>query len=423
MGEGLPQSAHSDFVFGRKKKGLVRAEPNGALEKVSCKACLSHFSVSGTIESVMKTDRTKKLPSFFTQVIGSLPRPQAVRDLLANRESMPSDRFQQTLDDYVVFAIRLQEQVGLDVISDGEWRRSHYIGEFLSRVGGFEKCRKYEHQGETKVTDVVVSRMEAGDPVFAADAQFLAEQTDRCTKFALPSPFLIAVRYWHEDYSQDAYPTLQHFIDHLAEILAREANALAEAGIDIVQIDDPALTYFCDGRLTSGEEIHDERLRREWDVDRQFPHAVAAINRIAENLPAEVHLHCCHSVYKRQSDVVGDYKPILPRLVEVQVDRVNLEFAYPQTGDVSDLELLPEQLGVGMGVVDVRNEELQTVDAIEGLGAAGAELIDPGRIALNPDCGFAPGAGEPPTIDEAYEKLKRLVEAAARLRSRFSDES
>ena len=371
----------------------------------------------------MRTERTSKLPPFFTQVIGSLPRPQVVRDLLAKRGQFAEDRFQQTLDDFVAFAIRLQEQVGLDVVSDGEWRRSHYIGEFLSRVGGFECCRKFEHQGETKFTDVVVRPMSVGEPVFAGDARFLVAQTDRCTKFALPSPFLIAVRYWHEDYSRDAYPTMQHFMDHLAEILAREARALVEAGIDIVQIDDPALTYFCDRRLTSGEEIHDERLRREWNIEQQFPHAIAAINSIAENLAAEVHLHCCHSVYKRQSDVTGDYKPILPRLKDAKIDRVNLEFAYPQTGDVGDLELLPDHLSVGMGVVDVRTEEVQSVEAIEELGAAGAAIVSPSRIALNPDCGFAPGAGEPPTIDEAYAKLTRLVAAAARLRRRFADDA
>ena len=82
----------------------------------------------------------------------------------------------------------------------------------------------------------------------------------------------------------------------------------------------------------SGEDIHDERLRRHWDIDQQFPQALAAINRIAESLTAEVHLHCCHSVYRRRSDVVGDYKPILPRLVEAKIDRVNLEFAYPGNG-------------------------------------------------------------------------------------------
>ena len=371
----------------------------------------------------MKTARTSQLPAFYTQVIGSLPRPQLVRDLLAKRGEMPADRFNRTLDDLVRFAIRLQEHVGLDVISDGEWRRTHYIGEFLARVGGFQRCRKYEHQGETKYTDVVVGHMSATEPVFAEDARFLRENTDCCTKFALPSPFLIAVRYWHEDYSRDAYPTFQHFLDHLAELLAREARALVEAGIDVIQLDDPALTYFCDSRLTSGTEIHDERLRREWDVDRQFPQALSAINTVVEDLAAEVHLHCCHSVYKRQSDVIGDYKPILPRLKDARVDRVNVEFAYPDTGDVSDLELLPEHLGVGMGVVDVRTEAIQPVEAIEALGAAGAAIVGPSRIALNPDCGFAPDFGEPPSIDEAYEKLGRLVQAAAQLRKRFVSES
>src|SRR5262249_7349997 len=262
-------------------------------------------------------------------------------------------------------------------------------------------------------------RMTATAPVFVEDARFLVGHTDAVTKFALPSPFLIAIRYWHEDHSRDAYPTPQHFLDHLAEVLVREARALVEAGIEIVQLDAPALTYFCAQRLLSGAEIHDERLRRTWDIDRQFPQALAAINRVVEGLQAEVHLHCCHSVYKRRSDVAGDYKPILPRLHQAQVDRVHLGFAYPGTGDVSDLTWLPGHLAVGMGVVDVRGERLQLVEDIEALGAAGAGILPPERIALNPDCGFAPDAGEPPTIDEAYEKLSRLAAAAKRLRERF----
>ena len=193
-----------------------------------------------------------------------------------------------------------------------------------------------------------------------------------------------------------------------------------EAGIDVVQLDDPALTYFCDRKLMKGEGSHDERLRREWDIDRQFPEAVAAINRVAEGLEAEVHLHCCHSVYKRQSDVTGNYEPILPRLAEATIDQINLEFAYMGTGEVSDLKWLPDHLNVGMGVVDVRSETLQSVHEIEAIAAAGVEIISPKRIALNPDCGFAPDAGEPPNIDEAFEKLRRLSEAAGRVRERFA---
>ena len=371
----------------------------------------------------MKTSRTKRLPPFFTHGIGSLPRPQAVRDLLARRDEMPPEAYRRTLDDFVLFAIHIQELAGLDVVTDGEWRRTQYISEFLRRVGGFERVRKFTHQGESKLTDVVVRRMAAPEPVFAEDARFLTQHTERVTKFALPSPFLIAVRYWHEDYSRDAYPTFEHFLEHLAEILAREATALVEAGIDIVQIDDPALTYFCDRELMAGAGSHDERLRRAWDIDRQFPQAIAAINRVAAGLRAEVHLHCCHSVYKRMSDVRGDYRPILPRLDSMRVDRVNLEFAYPGTGDMTDLALVPAHLDVGLGVIDVRSERMQSVEEVESLGAAATQFLPPERIALNPDCGFAPDAGEPPTIDEAYEKLCRLVLAARNLRTRYCNTS
>ena len=118
--------------------------------------------------------------------------------------------------------------------------------------------------------------------------------------------------------------------------------------------------------------------------------------------------------------MTGDYKPILPRLAGAKVDRINLEFAYPGTGDVSDLKLLPAGLDVGLGVIDVRGERLQSVEEVEALAASAADILSPQQIALNPDCGFAPDAGEPPTIDEAYEKLRRLVAAAHKLRERFA---
>jgi 5-methyltetrahydropteroyltriglutamate--homocysteine methyltransferase len=361
--------------------------------------------------------RNPRLPPLYTHPIGSLPRPKSVLELLAQRDTMPADRFRTAIDDSVRFAIRLQELAGMDVVSDGEWRRTQYIDEFLDRIGGFEPCRRFEHAGEVKFTRVVVRRIEPGRPVFLEDARFLKANTDRATKFALPSPFLIAIRYWHSDYSAGAYPTYQHLMDHLAEILSREAGAIAETGIDIVQVDDPALTYFCDRSLMAGEGTHDERLRREWRPEQQIPEAIAAINRVVEGLPAEVHLHCCHSVYKRQSDVRGDYKPLLPYLGGLEVDRVNLEFAWRHTGDVSDLRLLPPHLGVGMGVIDVRGEALQSVEEIAGLASAGIKAIGAGRTALNPDCGFAPNSAEPPSIDEAFAKLQRLTKAAEVVRT------
>ena len=108
---------------------------------------------------------------------------------------------------------------------------------------------------------------------------------------------------------------------------------------------------------------------------------------------------------------------MMQRLGGAKIDRINLEFAYHGTGQVEDLKLLPPGIDVGMGVVDVRSETMQSVEEIQALAAAGARILVPQRIALNPDCGFAPDAGEPTTIDEAFEKLKRLATAAKNLRA------
>src|SRR5262249_37903778 len=202
--------------------------------------------------AAVKASRTAQLPPFYTQGIGSLPRPQVARDALARRHEMGPERSRLLLDDLVRFAIRLQEQAGLDVVSDGEWRPTQYIREFLGRVGGLGPCRRHSHRGEPKTPEGAVRRMTAAEPVFAEDARFLVANTDRVTKFALPSPFLIAVRYWHEDYSREAYPTLEHFLEHLAEVLAREARALAEAGADSGPLAGPALTYCGDRELMAG---------------------------------------------------------------------------------------------------------------------------------------------------------------------------
>jgi methionine synthase II (cobalamin-independent) len=101
------------------------------------------------------------------------------------------------------------------VISDGEWRRAQCVGEFLNCIGGFEKIRPFEHAGEKKLHLVVTKRIDTAEPVFAEDARFLVKHTDWVTKFALPSQFLIGIRYWHEDFSRNAYPTMPLFMEHL----------------------------------------------------------------------------------------------------------------------------------------------------------------------------------------------------------------
>src|SRR5579872_4966148 len=111
----------------------------------------------------MRAKGFHRLKPFYTQPIGSLPRPKAVIDLLERRAITDNAA---AMDDAVRFAIRLQETAGLDVVSDGEWRRTQYIDEFLDRIGGFERSRRFAHAGEVKLTRVVVRQIEAKEPVF-----------------------------------------------------------------------------------------------------------------------------------------------------------------------------------------------------------------------------------------------------------------
>ncbi|PWU14992.1 MAG: hypothetical protein C5B50_16155 [Verrucomicrobia bacterium] len=361
----------------------------------------------------------KPLPLFPTQVIGSLPRTQSVRALLfAGMEGRMNRReFEKRMDEHVIFAIRLQELAGIDIISDGEWRRHHYVEEFTDRVGGFEPDIIVGREG--LLFPGVVGKMSynSSEPIFCRDAEFLAKHTDRVPKFALPSPYIIMRRYWSPTKSRRAYPTRESFIEHLSEILHHEAKAVVKAGAQVVQLDDPLMTYFCDPDYASGKRVLADT-GRFGNVEDELDLAITHINRVFEGVKARRQLHCCHAVYKRQSDVRGHYSPILRYLLKASVDDLNLEFAYKGTGTFNDLQNYPKERGIGVGSVDVRLPNVPKPAEILKLVDGVLKHVSPKQVLLNPDCGFAPHHGEPPQVDEAFNKLKALADAAQLLRAR-----
>jgi 5-methyltetrahydropteroyltriglutamate--homocysteine methyltransferase len=365
----------------------------------------------------------KSLPLYPTQVIGSLPRTQSVRALLfAGLEGrMKHNEFEERMDEHVIFAIRLQELAGIDIISDGEWRRHHYVEEFTDRVGGFKQDIIVGREG--MLFPGVVGKMfyDPSEPIFYRDAQFLAKHTRRVPKFALPSPYIIMRRYWSPKKSTRAYPTRESFIEHLSEILNHEAKAVVKAGAQVVQLDDPLMTYFCDPDYASGKRVlADTGVFGK--IEDELKLAITHINRVFEGVRGRRQLHCCHAVYKRQSDVKGHYAPILKHLLRADVQDLNLEFAYKGTGTFNDLKDYPKDRGIGVGSVDVRLPRVPKPAEIVKLIDGVLKHVSPKQILLNPDCGFAPHHGEPPQVDEAFNKLKALADAAALLRARAKGE-
>jgi 5-methyltetrahydropteroyltriglutamate--homocysteine methyltransferase len=255
-------------------------------------------------------------------------------------------------------------------------------------------------------------------PIVADGAAFLRRQTMRAIKISLPSAYVILRRFWSPEHSAAAYPTREHFLRAVEEILLQEAVDVLNAGAHCIQFDDPMLGYFVDPKYREQRSGHGGTGQFA-DVDAELKLGIDSINRLAASLRqrgAYVVLHVCRGNIERRSDAEGDFGPIWPALVRAEVDELALEFALPQAGSLDVLRNLPDHLRLGFGCVDVRGPQIDSPDTIVGRVRRALEYVPAARISLNPDCGFAPSGNNPIPLDEAYAKLKALSQAAAMLR-------
>ena len=368
---------------------------------------------------------------FPTSVIGSLPRPKWVIDLLIKHQdgSLGDEALDAALDKAITFAIGLQEAAGIDIISDGEWRRIGYFEVFAQMVDGFQQA---EYQTQALAPEIVpdaglsppqqwtlkefkqalvVERMTYSRPIAAQGASFLRQHTDRRIKVALPSPHMIGGRLWRHEYSKQAYPTRRDFIEAVIPILRQEVTALRDIGVDEVQFDDPWLCFFVDP----------EHRARFDDPEEEIARAIDDLNRVLAGIEGiKTALHVCRGNRARTVYANGDYEPIMPHLLRADVDQLAMEFAVSQAGDVAIFEQFPTDKEIGLGVVDVRGEIVDSPAIIVERVEKALRYLQPEQIALNPDCGFAPTSTNPISLEEAYQKLRAMSEAAKMLRQRYA---
>jgi 5-methyltetrahydropteroyltriglutamate--homocysteine methyltransferase len=367
----------------------------------------------------MKMSRyLQKLPLLPTAVIGSLPRPawllDVLRDYLSGRLGRPE--WERACDCAIPSAVALQEAAGIDVVTDGEWRREGYFQVFYERVQGFQPDLI---QGRTRKWPAAVGSLRRLGPIVSEGVAFLRRYTTRAVKVTLPSAYVILRRFYSPEHSAAAYPTREHFLHAVEAILVAEAGDALAAGADCVQFDDPMLGYFVDPKYREQRSGHWGTGQFD-DVTAELRLGVDSANRLAGDLHrqgAYVILHVCRGNIERRSDAQGDFGPIWPALCQAEVDELALEFAMPQAGGVEVLADLPERLRLGFGCLDVRRQEIEEPETIAARVRRALEYVPAERVALNPDCGFAPSGTNPIPLDEVYAKLKALAEAARRLRA------
>jgi 5-methyltetrahydropteroyltriglutamate--homocysteine methyltransferase len=344
---------------------------------------------------------------FPTSVVGSLPRPAFVLDLINDRPPLSAERYQHEMQAAIRFAVAVQEHAGLDVVTDGEWGRKSYIGVIAELAHGFELGSLPDGRPFT----VVVDQLAPKAPGFIAnEVKFLKTITTRLIKSTLPSPALLGERLWTADQSARAYPKREDFVRACVPILRRELELVREAGADIAQIDDPHLCLFVDPQVRSQYS----------DPDAATAFAVEMINEVAGGMKGiKLAVHLCRRAGARargEQAHEGGYGPIIRHLNRLQVQHLTMEFTAPQAGDMVVFRELREDFEIGLGCVDVTPGRVDSPETIAGRVRKALEFLGKERVVLNPDCGFAPGSGAAVSIDEAYRKLCHEVEAARLLR-------
>jgi len=348
---------------------------------------------------------------FPTTVIGSLPRPAWVRDVILDRKNgkISETEAGQLLDRAIESALALEEWAGLDEITDGEWRRESYVKVFAERVRGFQHDL---NPSSGLPYPAVVAPIEYYRPIAAEEVQFIRSRTQRRVKATLPSPYIIGRRMWHAEHSRKAYPTREKFMAACVPVLRQEIVAVRNAGADTVQLDEPWLSTLVDPKFREKEGITDPAYEMDLCVD--------LINQAVDGITSiDTAMHLCHAHFDRKHGSEGPYDLIMPALARVRVGTISLEYATPVAGGLESLARFPKHTRLGLGCIDHCERRVESSEQVVARVEGALRYVEKEQITLHPDCGFSPSVQNPMDLDEAYLKLKAMCEAAKLLRTRY----
>ena len=350
------------------------------------------------------------LGAFPTTVIGSLPRPAWVKQIVLDRKAglLGEEEADRLLDRAIEGAIALQERAGLDEITDGEWRRESYVKVIAERVRGFGHDL---HLSGDLPYPAAVAPLEYFRPIAADEVKFVRPRTTRRVKATLPSPYIIGRRLWDEKASKAAFPTREKLMQACVPILRQEIAAIRAAGADTVQLDEPWLSAMVDPRWRAKEGMNDTQYEMDLCVD--------LVNQCVEGVEGiATAMHLCHAHFDRKHGSEGAYDMIMPALAKLKVQTISMEYATPVSGGLEALAKFPAGARLGLGCIDHCDREVETPERVVERVEAALRYVPAERITLHPDCGFAPSVQNPMDLDEAYYKLQSMCRAAELLRSR-----
>ncbi|MDQ0255273.1 5-methyltetrahydropteroyltriglutamate--homocysteine methyltransferase [Evansella vedderi] len=379
-------------------------------------------------------------PLLPTTVVGSWPRSKEVLKGLRDRRAgrITEEAFHRIADESVIECIKYQEEAGLDLITDGEQRRDNFISfvadkienvkmlsvadllEYVEDKASFEEILGTLDVPAFSLTNpAAAGKISRKKPIALDEYLFAKEHTEKAVKVAIPGPYLLTRSMWVEGLSVQAYPTKEDLAEDIVAVLREEIEDLIEAGVPFIQLDEPVLTELVFTQKNANRTFMCGALTAKADAEEELAFAMGLLNKVTEGMRGrgtKIGLHICRGNWSTQEDTLlrGPYYPLIPHLAKLNLDQLVLEYATPRAGELQALEQFKDSdMEIGLGVVNPRIPEVETVEQIVERVKEAAKFIPFERLFLNPDCGFGTFAQRPMNTPEiATAKLGNLKAAA-----------
>jgi methionine synthase II (cobalamin-independent) len=376
----------------------------------------------------------KELARIRNDVVGSLLRPARLKEARAGYDDgkITLDQLRITEDEGIGDAVRLQEQLGLAVVTDGEFRRLNFQDSFGESVSGYDAGRAtldfYEHRvegssplqrweiphsGEVKGAAVsqrrpVVTRLSLARNVPVEEYRFLSQVARKPGKVALIGPDRISQRFdWQN--SKAVYPNMDEFMADVVKVEREIISGLVQAGCRYVQIDAPGYTAYVDP-----PSLQAMRERGE-DPKENFSRSLKADNRLLEGFDdVTFGIHLCRGNQRSMWHREGTYDDIAERLLnELKHDRFLFEYDSPRAGGFEPLRFLPKGKVVVLGLVSTKVPQMEKIDDLKRRIDAASKYAPLDQLAISPQCGFSSDVvGNLISEDDQKRKLEIVVETA-----------
>ncbi|RXJ01344.1 vitamin-B12 independent methionine synthase [Anaerobacillus alkaliphilus] len=385
------------------------------------------------------------LPLIPTTVVGSWPRSKAVLNGLREKRAgrLTEEEFHRIADIAVIECIKLQEEAGVDLITDGEQRRDNFISfvadkienvkmlsvadllEYVEDKASFEEILGTLDVPAYSLTNpAAAGKISRKKPIALDEYLFAKQHTDKAVKVAIPGPYLLTRSMWVEGLSVATYPTKEDLAEDIVAVLREEIEELIAAGVPFIQLDEPVLTELVFTQKNANRTFMCGALTAKADAEEELAFAMELINKVTDgmlNKGSKIGLHICRGNWSTQEDTLlrGPYYPLMPYLAKLNVNQLVLEYATPRAGELHALEVFKDRdMEIGLGVVNPRIPEVERVEEIIARVKEAAKYIPLERLFLNPDCGFGTFAQRPMNTPEiSVEKLKNIKKAAEVLRT------